>query len=155
MSEDKTGGLPPGGEELSGKTPGQTTPPGETSANELQPVDEGAGTIDNPYVDSPYADDPYGGAGASGSPESMAVSTPVTAVVPAGSAGGQPPPRKPPPLPPPEEEEEGMLRMSFMDHLSELRKRIIMSLYGFGVAFLASLVFANELWRVISDPAVE
>jgi sec-independent protein translocase protein TatC len=174
MSEDKTGGPPPGGEELPGHKPEQATPPLEKTASESQPADEGAGPIDSPYVD-----DPYGGAGASGSPESTAVSTPSTleggdtgretratpeptavstpstAVVVASPSGGQTPPRKPPPPPPADDEEEGMLRMSFMDHLSELRRRIIKSLYGFGVAFLASLVFANELWRVISDPAVE
>src|SRR5713226_7894047 len=42
-----------------------------------------------------------------------------------------------------DEEEQGMLRMSFMEHLDELRMRIIRCLMGLGVAFLASLVFAN------------
>lgn len=150
MSEDKTGGPPPGGEELPGHTPAAAPPPAETTASPSQPADEGAG-----HIDDPYADDPYGGAGASGSPESTEVSTPSTAVVVASASGGQAPPPKLPPPPEPEEEEDGMLRMSFMDHLSELRKRIIKCLYGFGVAFLASLVFANDLWRIISDPAVE
>jgi sec-independent protein translocase protein TatC len=171
MSDEKTGGPPPGGEELPGKTPEQATPPTETTAHESQPADEGAG-----HIDSPYADDPYGGAGASGSPEPPAgsavqggdtgretsatpeptvVSTPATAVVVAAPGGGQKLPPKPPPPPPPPDEEEGMLRMSFMDHLSELRKRIIKSLWGFGVAFVLSLAFANELWRIISDPATE
>jgi sec-independent protein translocase protein TatC len=177
MSEDHTGGPPPGGEELPGKTPEQATPPLEKTAHESQPADEGA-----EHIDSPYADDPYGGAGASGSPEppavsavqggdtgretsatpeptatpaSTEVSTPPTAVVVAAPGGGQKPPPKPPPPPTPPDEEEGMLRMSFMDHLSELRKRIIKSLWGFGVAFVASLVFANELWKIISDPATE
>jgi sec-independent protein translocase protein TatC len=177
MSEDKTGGPPPGGEELPGHKPEQATPPLEKTASESQPADAGAGAIDSPYVEDPYADDPYGGAGASGSPETTtaapsavegantgpeisatpeppSVSTPSTAIV-ASPSGGQTPPRKPPPPPPPADEEEGMLRMSFMDHLSELRKRIIKSLWGFGVAFLASLVFANELWKIISDPATE
>jgi sec-independent protein translocase protein TatC len=54
-----------------------------------------------------------------------------------------------------DEEEQGMLRMSFMEHLDELRMRIIRCLMGLGVAFVASLVFANYLWTVISDPAVE
>src|ERR1700680_4383678 len=51
-------------------------------------------------------------------------------------------------------EERGMLRMSFMDHLEELRSRIIKALYGLLVAFIASLVFAGQLWDVISEPAV-
>jgi sec-independent protein translocase protein TatC len=58
-------------------------------------------------------------------------------------------------LDPEEEEEEGMLRMSFMEHLEELRNRIISALYGLAVAFVASLVFAGKLWDIISDPAVE
>lgn len=78
-----------------------------------------------------------------------------TAVV--ATAGGAQPPAPPPPPPTDEEdeEEEGMLRMSFMEHLEELRSRIIKALYGLLVAFVLSLVFAGKLWDIISDPAVE
>jgi len=57
--------------------------------------------------------------------------------------------------PPSEEddEEEHMLRMSFLEHLEELRSRILKCLVGIGVAFLLSLVFANQLWIIISEPA--
>jgi len=48
-----------------------------------------------------------------------------------------------------------MLRMSFMEHLEELRSRIIRALWGLGIAFVLSLGFANKLWDVVSDPAVE
>jgi len=48
-----------------------------------------------------------------------------------------------------------MLRMSFMEHLEELRSRIIKALYGLGIAFVLALGFANKLWDVVSDPAVE
>ena len=48
-----------------------------------------------------------------------------------------------------------MLRMSFMEHLEELRNRIIRALYGLLVAFVLSLVYAGKLWDIISDPAVE
>ena len=48
-----------------------------------------------------------------------------------------------------------MLRMSFMEHLEELRKRIIHALMGVGVAFVLSLIFANELWLFVSRPAVQ
>jgi sec-independent protein translocase protein TatC len=65
--------------------------------------------------------------------------------------------RTPPPPPPPsdddEDEEEGMLRMSFMDHLEELRSRILKALAGFGVAFLATLTLAHPIWRIVSAPA--
>jgi len=52
-----------------------------------------------------------------------------------------------------DDEERGMLRMSFMDHLEELRSRIIKSLMGIGVAFFASIFFANTLWDIASQPA--
>jgi len=48
-----------------------------------------------------------------------------------------------------------MLRMSFMEHLEELRSRIIKALYGLVVAFVGSLIYAGQLWDIISDPAVE
>ncbi len=53
-----------------------------------------------------------------------------------------------------EDEEEGMLRMSFLDHLQELRSRIFKALAGVVVAFLICLTFANELWNFVSEPAV-
>ena len=84
-----------------------------------------------------------------------AEATPVTAVVEAKAV--QPPAPPPPPPPPlaPDEEEDGMLRMSFMEHLEELRSRIIKALYGLFVAFVFSLAYAGKLWDIISDPAVE
>lgn len=48
-----------------------------------------------------------------------------------------------------------MLRMSFMEHLEELRSRILKAVYGLAVAFVASLIYAGKLWDIISDPAVE
>jgi sec-independent protein translocase protein TatC len=83
---------------------------------------------------------------------------PVESTAVAVQAGA--PPSVPPPSAPTEEdddedpEEHGMLRMSFMDHLEELRSRIIKALYGLLVAFVASLVFAGQLWDIISEPAV-
>jgi len=72
-------------------------------------------------------------------------------------------PASPPPPPPassstdePEDpDEDGMLRMSFLEHLEELRTRIIQCLVGLGVAFLLSLTFSNQLWRIVSAPAVD
>jgi sec-independent protein translocase protein TatC len=48
-----------------------------------------------------------------------------------------------------------MLRMSFLEHLEELRSRIIKALIGVGVAFVVSLAFAGPLWKIIAAPAVE
>jgi sec-independent protein translocase protein TatC len=45
--------------------------------------------------------------------------------------------------------------MSFLDHLTELRARIIKVLIGVAVAFGASLTFSGALWDVVSQPAVQ
>ena len=62
--------------------------------------------------------------------------------------------RTPPPPPPPDgdEEDDGMLRMSFMEHLEELRTRIIRALYGFGVVFLLCVFFSDQLFNLIMAP---
>jgi sec-independent protein translocase protein TatC len=81
-------------------------------------------------------------------------------------AAPAPPPKSPPPPPPPppgkpeeedesDQEEEGMLRMSFMEHLGELRSRILKALAGIVVAFLVSITFCGPLWRIVSAPAVD
>lgn len=74
-------------------------------------------------------------------------------VVAAPSGSKPPPPRIPPPPDDSDGEDDGMLRMSFMEHLEELRSRIIKCLWGVGVAFLLSLIFADRLWEIIRQPA--
>ena len=86
------------------------------------------------------------------------VDPPVPPVVRVPTAR-HPPPAPPPPPPPAEEEEEdeeekGMLRMSFMGHLEELRTRLIRALLGLVVAFLASMTFSKDIWRIVQAPAV-
>jgi len=107
--------------------------------------------IYDPYDD--YSYDPYGYTGDDSQEETKA----VTATDKKADAA-------PPPPPPPssgsdddeeDDDENGMLRMSFMDHLEELRSRIISALMGVGVAFFVSIIFANDLWRIVSEPAVE
>jgi len=58
--------------------------------------------------------------------------------------------------PPPEEpdEEDGMLRMSFLEHLEELRTRIIRCLMGLFVAFMVSMCFMNQMWDAVKRPIV-
>jgi len=77
-----------------------------------------------------------------------------TVAVTAAGRGGR---RPPPPPDPPEsgDDEEGMLRMSFLEHLEELRSRIIKMVAGLLVAFLGSLVFCDKLWRLVAAPAIE
>jgi sec-independent protein translocase protein TatC len=91
------------------------------------------------------------------SPDGEVVATPPVEVVTETGLIRRPPPPPPPPPPadPEDEEEDRMLRMSFMEHLEELRNRIIRALYGLGIAFVLSLGFANKLWDFVSDPAIE
>ncbi len=87
-------------------------------------------------------------------PGSVEVVAPETKAVVPASGGGR---RNIPPPPPPEEgdEEEGMLRMSFLEHLEELRSRLIRMLIGFGVAFLLCISFADRIWLVVEAPAAD
>jgi sec-independent protein translocase protein TatC len=45
--------------------------------------------------------------------------------------------------------------MSFLEHLEEMRTRIIRALMGFGVAFLLCIVFCYQLWDFVRAPAVD
>jgi sec-independent protein translocase protein TatC len=97
-----------------------------------------------------YPDDPYGGAA------TAEVNPPPPKAVTVAGGGGRTPP--PPSSSDDEDEgsdEEGMLRMSFLEHLEELRSRLIRMLAGFGVAFLICLVFADRLWLIIQAPAAD
>jgi sec-independent protein translocase protein TatC len=92
-------------------------------------------------------------------PDPAPDSTQAVAIVPPQAV---PPPPPPPPKPPAGDddedespEERGMLRMSFMEHLEELRTRIIRALAGVVLAFLASFYFAGGLWKIVSAPAVD
>jgi len=51
------------------------------------------------------------------------------------------------------DEEDGMPRMSILEHLNELRARLIKVLLGFAVAYIVSLTFTDPLWRFICRPA--
>ncbi|MDQ2949828.1 MAG: twin-arginine translocase subunit TatC, partial [Acidobacteriota bacterium] len=101
--------------------------------------------------------DPYG----IESPTDTAAESVLTPVIipPAPLPARQDPPA-PPPRPLEEEDEEedgeerGMLRMSFMEHLEELRSRLLKCVAGVLIAFLASIIFCKDLWRVVEAPAV-
>jgi len=91
-----------------------------------------------------------------GSPSAEVVKREESVAV-AVQGGGSKPPLPPAKVDPEEEDEEeqGMLRMSFMEHLEELRSRIIKALYGLLIAFVVSVVFSPKLWEIISEPAVD
>jgi len=84
---------------------------------------------------------------------------PPTAVEASPFPQGDPEP-PPPPLPAEATGEDdgpddGMLRMSFLDHLEELRARIIHSLYGILAAFAACIYFTPSIWQAIRQPYVK
>lgn len=108
-----------------------------------------------------YPDDPYGGDASKKdnvSDDDSPIEKMLARFNQPGKGGGKK-------LPPPsggdgggdgeDDEEDGMLRMSFLDHLGELRSRIIRALVGFGVVFLVCLVFSNQLWLIVQAPAME
>src|SRR5579871_2207849 len=67
--------------------------------------------------------------------------------------GGGLPPSSPPSENEEDEEDDGMLRMSFLEHLEELRSRIFKALGGVALAFVASLAFSGPLWQFVMQPA--
>src|ERR1035437_4557677 len=100
-------------------------------------------------------DDPKGAGRASSGVASVVTPSSLFEKIRSRLGGGD---GAPPPLLPggsdADDEEDGMLRMSFLDHLQELRSRIIKSLLGLVVAFLICLTFSNAVWNVVSHPAV-
>jgi sec-independent protein translocase protein TatC len=46
-----------------------------------------------------------------------------------------------------------MARMSFLEHLEELRKRLLLAIGGVGVAFCLCLFFSDQLWQIVVSPA--
>ena len=107
----------------------------------------------NPSDEPKGTGDPQAGAAPAAS-ASNAV-TEVEKGKPRSGGGGKTPPPPPPSDGDSGDEEDGMLRMSFLDHLQELRTRIIRALWGVAAAFVISLTFSNELWHFVSQPAVQ
>jgi sec-independent protein translocase protein TatC len=136
---------------------GTEVPEGSISPSST-PAD--TGSAQDSYDPYAYPDDAYP---YEDSPSSSSVSTtdpvpepPPAPAVPATSAGsaGSPPPSTPASTEDEDDDDEGMLRMSFLEHLDELRSRIFKMLYGVGIAFVLSLTFSSQLWDVVRAPAV-
>ncbi len=118
-------------------------------------------------AESPQYDDGY--------PHEPEIATPVVSAPPVTVQPAPPPavPRRLPApgksgggkTPPPpsgggdggggDDEDDYMLRMSFLEHLEELRSRIIRALMGVGVAFVVSIIFTDKLWDFVTAPARE
>ena len=98
-----------------------------------------------------------------GTEPSSSVATPENVPEPITPAVLNTAPPPPPPPPPGKDdddddedpEEKGMLRMSFMEHLEELRARLLRAVIGVVAAFFLSILFCKPLWRVVSAPAVD
>ncbi len=109
-------------------------------------ITEGAHSYADDWSSSGHAGGGYQGSAVTAAPP-VSGSTPVT------SAGGSGVPPKPPEPPSEEDDEEGMARMSFLEHLEELRKRLILALGGIGVSFVLCLLFSDQLWDFVRAPA--
>lgn len=131
--------------------PPDQPPPSEPTADSSESL---ALPANEAYASS---SDPYGAPALSEVPP-QAHAEPVTGYATPQEIAQIPP--KPPPPPPAEdqgdedEEEQGMLRMSFMEHLEELRSRLLRAIAGLLVAFILSIGFCKDLWAIVSAPAV-
>ncbi len=141
-SEDDNRAAPPSGDEPA--APPAESPEGADKPAPAEPVYPAGDAVD-PYN---YYDDGYGYEPPPAPPETPP--EPVRAVAPVAPP---PSPPAPPAAAPDDEEDDGMLRMSFMEHLEELRTRLIRAIAGVGIAFLVSLIFTNELWKAVIAPA--
>ena len=130
----------------------QASPPADDSIRSGEHSSPGADHASASTVDATYS---YEGYPYDGSDPGTAVATQPAAPVPAMGGGGSAPPPPPPSGSDGDDDDDGMLRMSFLEHLEELRSRIIRALIGVGVAFVLSLTFCKELWLFVSAPAVD
>lgn len=111
----------------------------------------GSESADSSYYDDPYHDesdhlydDPYASAPEGAGGESAS----------SGQEEASSPP-DPPPAEPDEDqpdEEEDMARMSFLEHLEELRTRILRALGGLLAVYVVCIAFANDLLEAVVEP---
>ena len=52
----------------------------------------------------------------------------------------------------PQDEEAGGAKMSCLEHLDELRKRLLMSIVSVGVGFVVALIFIEQVFEFIMLP---
>jgi sec-independent protein translocase protein TatC len=52
-------------------------------------------------------------------------------------------------------EEDGLLQMSILEHLTELRTRILRALWGFGAAYIGCMMCCNPLFDIVLAPGRE
>lgn len=128
--------------------------PGEQ--RQIEPADSIPAEQDGRLLPEDYGDQQYTPASeyeqasTAGEPSGFTTSNEVATAPPEPPA-----PASPASTPEPEEEDEdeGMLRMSFMEHLEELRQRIIKALGGIAAAFAICIVYSSEIWNAVRQPA--
>src|SRR6185436_6494968 len=145
--EDEKGAVAPeGGDAPAGEAPQPENGASSDTHVSYEPVTDASQAHDELYT--------YGETGVSVEAEPASAETSVPAVTkPAGGGTGGSAPPPPPSGPDDEDDGEGMLRMSFLEHLEELRKRLLYAIGGVGVAFALSLTFSNQLWLLVKAPA--
>lgn len=128
--EEQPSGQGQSGSEDSASSPsGDTTP--ETSYYDDPYHDESDHLYDDPHASGPADTGSEGGA------------------QPAGSGSSAPPP---PPDDEGGEEEDDMARMSFLEHLDELRTRLLRALGGLVAVYVVCIAFAPDLLAFVLTP---
>jgi sec-independent protein translocase protein TatC len=116
----------------------------DASASESEPKPPSKST----YYDDPYDEYDY--------QRDTPVKKEETAVVKAESKPAKTPPPPPPPpttdLDDDDDDEDGMARMSFLEHLEELRTRIIRAVIGMVVGYVSCLAFNAQLFAIFKAP---
>lgn len=122
---------------------------GAEAAALIEPTETKPAVADEPsYYDDPFSDDAYNYDNDSPEAEEQA----VVKAEPESSNTTPPPLGPTTDLDDDEEDEEGMARMSFLEHLEELRTRIVRAFIGLLVAYVACLAFAKELFELFAAP---
>ena len=132
----------------------ETPPDGKASERGQSASEDGASppsgdtAPETSYYDDPYHDesdhvyhDPHASEPAGTAPEGTADSK--------GSGSSAPPP------PPGDEDEDGeddMARMSFLEHLDELRSRLLRALGGLAAVYVVCIAFAPDLLAFVLTP---
>lgn len=132
------------------ETPPEEQPsgPGESGSEYKGSSPSGDTTPETSYYDDPYHDESdhiYDDPHASGHAETGSEG----GAKPAGSGSSAPPP---PPDDEGEDEEDDMARMSFLEHLDELRTRLLRALGGLVAVYVVCIAFAPDLLAFVLTP---
>jgi sec-independent protein translocase protein TatC len=98
-------------------------------------------------------DDAEQGAGAPGGGGSSSAISGAVDKVRRTLGGSTVPPAPPPPPGEEDDDDEGMARMSFMEHLEELRTRLLRMVFGVILCAVACMSFSKQLWDFVRQPA--